>query len=270
MIRTIALPPEIEAGCAAGESPQLSDVGFAWVVHPEEYDPSAITEEDVARDNALRRLHMWEAEAIPAVRYPSAEDLDSGEVSDTSWRCRLYLVPAQETSHGLPEVEIFAGVGNIGIPMPAFNKRWVFVGEYRQRFVGASVLDALRGAEDQLVALSEAYRGSEWDGHNRVGRWDPHSALCSFTVDLDECDRYWDADDWFGPAAIGWEELCHEASVAPERALLYPDIEGLCDDIARAVEPLQDAEVRGTAAYAMRAAERWLEDRRDDETRESR
>lgn len=265
-IRTMRLPAAIDAQCAAGDNPHLSQIpGLGWVVHPEEYDPDGITREDTVHDHALRVLTQQESYDVPRIEYPTAEDLDSGEVSETSgWACHLYLVPAAETESGVPRVETFYGFGNIGAPMPAFHARWALIGEYRAKVVGASVLKALREHEDELVKLSDAYRGAEWDGHNMRGKWDDPPAVYEYALDLSDCASYWDASDWFGPAAIGWEELCEEAGIDRERAVDCDDLEALCDEVAAIVEPAQDERVSGTSAYALAMARHWLSERDEE------
>ena len=57
---TIDLPSRIRPGCGAGPSPKLSWVLGRWVVHPATYNPSEITEEDLAHDTALRALRDYE------------------------------------------------------------------------------------------------------------------------------------------------------------------------------------------------------------------
>lgn len=59
-IRTIKLPSDIEPGCAAGDDPA-------------DYDPELITEQDVARDHALRRLRVSETESIPRLQAEGGE-----------------------------------------------------------------------------------------------------------------------------------------------------------------------------------------------------
>lgn len=194
------------------------------------------------------------------IRYPSADELDSGDWSETSgWGCSLYLVPAAETEDGIPRVERHPGVGNRGWPMPAHNHRWLSIGGYGPQTVGESVLDALRECESELLAASERYLGDEWDGQNRVGRWshdeDAEMALDT-RWDAQELAHYWEACDWYGPASIRWTDLCLEAGVDPERAR-GNGWEDLAEQVAAAVEPLQDEAVSGTAEYAREMAERY-------------
>lgn len=110
-----------------------------------------------------------------------------------------------------------------------------------------------------------SYKGSHWDGHNHVGSWEFQADYPGADViESDGFKAYWDASDWFGPASIGWEELCEEAEIDPKRAL-SEDIEELALLIAQTVEPLQDEVVSGTEDYAREKAEEWLEEQEEDE-----
>lgn len=116
----------------------------------------------------------------------------------------LYLVPAEEAADGIPRVYSFGRVGS-GTPMLAWNRRHLGLGS-----VDAESLEKwILARADELVELSDAYQGSEWDGNNHVGRWgfpsdeDPSQ---HFSDELDralqggEIGTYWDAGDWLSPA----------------------------------------------------------------------
>lgn len=202
------------------------------------------------------------------IHLPTAHELDSGGYSETSgWKCRLYLVPAAEHEDGIPAVEIHSGVGNIGWPVMAHNRRWLALGGYGPGVVGQSVLEQLKGQAGFLAELSGAYRGTEWDGSNLRGRWDedeidPRDPSLDIP-DVEYAHCYWDAFEWFGPAGIHWEDLAREAKIDPERAA-GDDWEQVAEQVAEIVEPLQDEQVKGTEAYARQMAEQWRDERAEE------
>lgn len=205
----------------------------------------------------------------PRVRYPDADQLDTEHRHHTDgYALDLYLVPAAETDDGIPRVATHDGVGQIGTPMPAWHHRWASIGRLGAQVIGDSVREALESIEDELVAASEAYLGSEWDGSNLVGSWAateeevayedmPGRRLAAAWEEAvqDYVRNYWDAGDWYGPAGTDWEELCRDAGIDPERAL-DDDWESVVEEVAEIVE---EAEVSGTADYARDRAERYRE-----------
>lgn len=230
--------------------------GTYRVEMPADYDAATVTGEDILYDNAIRIVDDEDEERMG---YPSAGELDSaGYAQSSGWRADLYLVPAEESEDGVPYVTMHSGLGNIGTPEPAFCGRWTRLGSYGPQTVGDSVLGALQTHEEELVALAESYQGRRWDGHNMRGSWDldAEESPLGGMLDSDNLRHYWTADDWYGPAGIGWEELCAEAKVDPERAL-GNDWEAAASEVAAIVEAAQDEEVSGTEDYALEAAREW-------------
>lgn len=207
---------------------------------------------------------------MQSIIYPDASDLDTtGWDEASSYEVGLYLIPADESDSGRPEVRMHAGIG-IGWPMPAHLRRWTSIGKYGTGVIGDSVLDVLHDLEPLLLAASAAYRGTRWDGSNHVGTWesDPDTGLCEERFDLDlawqeradELRRAWDAYTWYGADDTCWTELCEEAGIDPERALAPgADIDALAAEVAAIIEPRQDEVVTGTAGYARDQAERYRE-----------
>lgn len=167
------------------------------------------------------------------LRLPSADELDTAAQRD-DYRVALYLAPAEETADGVAAIVMHAGVGTIGQPAPAYEGRWIYVGSYGAKTVGASVREVLESLEPSLLSAASA----DCDGLELHDQWD--------SADL---RHYWSADEWFGPAGIAWPELCAEASIDPDRALSC-DPGQLADEIAAALTPLQDEHVYGIADYA--------------------
>jgi hypothetical protein len=167
----------------------------------------------------------------PAVIYPTAEALDTIGYSRDSWRFALYLIPAGESSSGRPEITSHSGVGNIGTPMPAWHGRWASIGSYGPDVQGESVLAALRELEPLLLAASDAYLGSEWDGSNHVGRWEVETDEDGIALGCEATDALylaweqaaeslvtaWDAGDWYAPARVSWADICEAHGVDTER-----------------------------------------------------
>ena len=201
-----------------------------------------------------------------AIILPPADDLDTGASSE--WKVDLYLVPAAESVSGKPEVTTHGGVGNIGTPMPAWNRRWASIGSYGGLTQGTGVLSVLKELDAALVAVSDAYCGSEWDGSNMVGQWPEDHNYDGAGAELAESwlqavdsglPGYWDAGDWFGHAGEGWGELCETYNIDAHRAL------GTAEERATVVEELRtairaegtDEPVIGLGDYLSSCAGEW-------------
>lgn len=116
------------------------------------------------------------------VYYPSAEDLDTRDCRD-DFQALLYLVPADESDSGHPEVTLHGGAGTVGIPMPAWHGLWARIGSYRTGAEGESVLRVLEALEHQIVEASDSYQGRRWNGHNQVGQWESDELGTPETLD---------------------------------------------------------------------------------------
>jgi len=180
---------------------------------------------------------MTETETTRVI-YPSADELDTGGWSESSGYGRtLYLIPAAESDSGLPEVTYHGGVGNRGTPMSAWHNRWTSIATYGARVIGESVLEALQQIEDDLIAESERYLGSEWDGSNYRGHWrDNGYDRFGFLCPLDGVGHYWDAADWLSGGSYDWEDAARDAGVDPERALRDGDLPDLIATVSAALE----------------------------------
>lgn len=125
--------------------------------------------------------------------------IDVEEYNHGAWTsATLYLVPAAETEDGIPRVYSFGRVG-AGTPEPAYHGRHLTLADLPRSSVASEVRDCLLAHVDELVALSEAYEGSSWDGHNHVGSWsdDVDYAYARFGELIGGLPQYWDAGDWF-------------------------------------------------------------------------
>lgn len=121
-----------------------------------------------------------------------------GSISGT--QTTLYLCPGADTKDGIPEVYLWSNVGS-GCPEPAYNRRWISLGSPGTAYVADALIAKLRGVEDHLLTIDAAYIGTEWDGHNHVGRWEDaiDGNLQAVRDAIADVQTYWDADDWFSP-----------------------------------------------------------------------
>lgn len=200
--------------------------------------------------------------AAPRIRLPSAEELDTGGKRQ-DFQVRLYLVPTAEArgEENVPLVTTHCGVGNIGTPESAYHGRWLSLGSYGAEIVGQSVRDFLEAHADHLCALAGSYAGSDWDGHNRVGRWSEDrddlqaelGHIWSEARRLDEIKAYWTADDWYGASGMGWLELCRDAQIDPELAL-RDDWEAAVATVVARERESADEIVSGVEAYVRQTA----------------
>lgn len=153
------------------------------------------------------------------IELPSAEELDTGSTSQ-GYQIALYLIPAKENG-GIPCVTTHEGVGNIGYPEPAYHRRWYHLASYGQDVCGESVLAALEEQVDYLIAHSDTYQGSEWDGSNVKGNWANNDDSVFFNFFnhsfYESLTHYWNASDYLSHGGVTWEELCCDSGVDVER-----------------------------------------------------
>jgi hypothetical protein len=113
----------------------------------------------------------------------------------------LYLIPAAESSDGQIEIYMDVQIGS-GTPMPAWHRRWYCLGSVGTSCEPESLQNALEQFEDEFREINAAYKGSEWDGSNQIGKWD-RDAMEESNWDRiamsarENCNPYWDASDWF-------------------------------------------------------------------------
>lgn len=98
---------------------------------------------------------------------PSPEDFNGGAV------VRAYLVPAAESATGRPAVTTLPTSGEYREPKAAWCGCWAHLFDVReeQEIDGAAIVEQLRWRAEELVALSDSYLGSEWDGGDHRGSW---------------------------------------------------------------------------------------------------
>lgn len=115
---------------------------------------------------------------------------------------RLVLEPGGEREDGIPRVYTFGHVGP-GVPERVWHRRHLTLCSVSVAAVPERLREIVEAHIDEIVALSERYLGTEWDGHNHVGRWDlgPEDdcadALAVSREVEESCPTYWDAGDWF-------------------------------------------------------------------------
>ena len=196
------------------------------------------------------------------IELPEADELDTGHAQiNSGYRLSLYLIPAEENDGEKPRVTTHSGYGNIGTPMLAFHSRYERIASYGPQTVGSSVRELLEEISDVLVEYAARYEGTEWDGSNYKGQWDledPYLLEDAWYKNENLLSNYWHANDWFGPAAIGWEELCDEAQIDPKRAF-DEDVAVLAEIIEENIQDQQEEAVTGTAYYAEMCAEEYLD-----------
>ncbi|MGL5923751.1 hypothetical protein [Chroococcidiopsis sp.] len=111
------------------------------------------------------------------------------------WKTDIYLNPEDGT------VYCFLDIGQ-GIPQESHNgidKRILTV---YPSAIAQSVYSWVVSIEDTLEAMLKEYLGSEFDGHNPIGRWSSKGIeLLDYvrSQDTDTIASWWDAEDWFDP-----------------------------------------------------------------------
>jgi len=163
-------------------------------------------------------------------------------------------VPA--TDDDPPRVVTHAGVGNIGIPEPAFCGRWRWLCRLPKKAVGTTVVEALEDATDELLALAGTYAGSEWDGSNLVGRWSDGEPWDRDAFELGVA-TYDTADSYLSSGS--WEEWCDWHDVKPDMA--SEGVQALAKEIAeqaRDADSYVDEDELADELESMRAA--WADE----------
>jgi hypothetical protein len=120
---------------------------------------------------------------------------------DEQYTVTVYLDPEER------EVYTFGFTGGACWPMEAHNNRHVSLGRVPGGFVAYTLEQWLQARTKELEALCDAYQGAEWDGSNRVGKWDPKAdtLIEGLNRDLEEavCHltggifTYQDAEDYY-------------------------------------------------------------------------
>jgi hypothetical protein len=127
------------------------------------------------------------------------------DLEHRGWQHRLVLTPGDK-----PSIHVFSAVGT-GAPEAVWH------GRAQSWRLPACTSNSLRlwieANSEDFVALAAEYRGAEFDGSNRVGRWSDkavdlaeHIALALHGAEL---ETRWLAADWFEPSA---EELRGEVA----------------------------------------------------------
>ena len=174
-------------------------------------------------------------------------NIDIDKAAETRGSCsgtiaHLYLIPSDESVAGEGEAKIcvWSNVGS-GVPEPAYHCRWLSLGPVNTEFCAASLVAVLRDQAETLCQMADCYLGSEWDGHNHVGRWRDQEWLESLTQDPTyglrlECATYCSASDWF--TDVG-SDLVAEIKNADD---LDDWAEGIVETAASDCEVILDAE----------------------------
>lgn len=160
-------------------------------------------------------------------------------------RVELYLIPAEENDGAAAQVFAFSCVGS-GSPLHAWNHRWLHLCSVPPDAVPGELEQIVQAHETEILKLAEAYRGSEWDGNNHVGRWelDDEYATWALSEAVSECPTYWDVDEWFDggdPTAVHTRalELGVEAATDAEvKDALSSGVYLARADVAKAIERL--------------------------------
>ena len=170
-------------------------------------------------------------------------NIDIDKAAETRGSCsgtiaHLYLIPPDESGGGDDEADIYvwSNVGS-GVPEPAYHRRWLSLGPVNTEFVAASLVAVLRDQAETLCQMADCYSGSEWDGHNHVGRWRDQDLLQDLKYGLSlECATYCSASDWF--TEVG-SDLLAEIKNADD---LDDWAEGIVETAAADCEVILDAE----------------------------
>jgi len=172
----------------------------------------------------------------------------------------VYAIPAEEHDDGIPHVFVWGNVGS-GMPMLAYHDRWLYVGHVLQKAVPEEVERVLREHEDEILKALEAYRGSEWDGRNIVGKWqhaldawgDAEVELHSVREALSEVATFWDASDWF--TAVSFEDY-----------VSGDDLDATVDfELTDALREGAHLEAGNVRDYLVWAAQQYVDKHEDDE-----
>lgn len=124
-------------------------------------------------------------------------DIDNLHGSMSGTTTALYLIPSEESYSGDIEICLWHCVGP-GQPMYAYHGRWLYLGSPGTECVPEALIERLSHYEDKFRELDEAYQGTEWDGHNHIGKWDNIAEDVSQLLDLEGVAMFWDAADWLG------------------------------------------------------------------------
>ena len=148
-----------------------------------------------------------------------------------------------------------------GIPMSVYLRtERVLLSDVNPDIVPGELEAWLREHEDEVEAIADCYRGSEWDGSNHRGRWG--DALTDVEFDLEsawysaDLPAYWEAGDYLGYDVNAWIdealkartiELAAKAQVSDAQAngawLRQDDTEeAITSFLESAKEALEDAE----------------------------
>lgn len=127
-----------------------------------------------------------------------------------------------------------------------------------------SVRDLLQAQESKILGIQERYLGTEWDGHNHVGKWeDDDREDFEEQLDLEGVATFWDASDFFyaDPDTVLGELLKAESlesyvdaeieSAAGQQVLLKRSdcLETLRQLLTEEIERLNDDEGDDLVAY---------------------
>lgn len=124
-------------------------------------------------------------------------DIDNLHGSMGGTTTALYLIPSEESRSGDIEICLWCCVGP-GQPMYAYHGRWLYLGSPGTECVPESLIERLSQYEDKFREIDEAYQGTEWDGHNHIGKWDDIAEDVNQLLDFESVAMFWDAADWLG------------------------------------------------------------------------
>ncbi len=144
------------------------------------------------------------------------------------WKTDIYLDPEQQALY------TFTDTG--GIPMDAYHGIDLRIITIKPGAIAESVYDYLSSIEEDLESLLDEYEGSEWNGHNHIGKWkkdeDGMNTLDAIHSEYPQIAYYWDAGDWFSPVISdlrrSWQEGKTAEEIIDEQGC-GNEIDGMCD-----------------------------------------
>jgi hypothetical protein len=168
---------------------------------------------------------------IDSIESLKDEDFDT----PSGFKTDIYLDPEAE--------KVYTFVGNNSYPRDAHHKIDLRILTVHSGAIPASVYCAIKAIEDILDELIALYKGSEWNGSNHIGQWEPEvDDALEFIHQVDhQIGHYWEPSDWFGPVMSDLKSAWKEGKTAEETI----DLEGCGND--------QDGMVDRAVAIA------WLE-----------
>lgn len=116
------------------------------------------------------------------------------------------------------------GAVGAGSPEPVWHGRHRVLGTVPVEADPDGLLEVLQSQERKIRKVASLYLGSEWDGSNRIGRWEDSEEdwedSAEDDLDLSGVATYWDASEWYAgdPCTVTTDALASESIEAAAAA----------------------------------------------------